>query len=157
MKSDTRFSDALHVLLHLAEGDAPAPSERLAAALQTNPVVLRRLMAGLREAGVVRSAKGHGGGWVLARPLGQITLADVHRALGAPALVSFGFREDRPACLVAQAVHAALGAARADAEQRLQARLADVTLAALAHDFEQRHHARRRAPHRLQEHVDAAR
>ena len=48
--------------------------EVLAKAMHTNPVVLRRVMAGLRDRGFVRSEKGHGGGWTLARDLSEITL-----------------------------------------------------------------------------------
>eukprot|EP01034_Spumella_vulgaris_P009550 gene9550-12112_t len=51
MKKDSRLSGVLHCLLHMAEHDAPSTSEALAAAMQTNPVVVRRLMAGLRDAG----------------------------------------------------------------------------------------------------------
>ncbi len=153
MKSSSQLSDVLHVLLHIAESEVPSTSEVLARAMQTNPVVLRRLMVGLREAGFVSSAKGHGGGWLLACPLEAITLRDVYDALGAPGLVSLGFREDRPRCLVAQAVNDALGAAVRDAEALLLARLDGVTLAALSKDFHTRwvahgHHA----PHRLEEH-----
>jgi len=155
---NSQLSDVLHVLLHMAEGgDKPATSETLAAAMQTHPVVLRRLMAGLREAGLVASAKGHGGGWVLSCPLNRITLRDVHEALGAPALVSLGFREDRPECLVAQAVNEALGTAVRQAEAALLAQLGGVTLAGLSRDFHGRLARHRDAgaagQHRLEEHV----
>ena len=53
MKSNSQLSDVLHVLLHMAERDAPMTSDTLAAAMQTHPVVLRRLMGGLRDAGFV--------------------------------------------------------------------------------------------------------
>ena len=156
MKTSSQLSDVLHVLLHMAEATEPTTSEALAAAMQTNPVVLRRLMGGLREAGFVSSAKGHGGGWVLTCPLDRITLRDVHAALGAPSLVSLGFREDRPECLVAQAVNDALGAALQEAEALLLKRLDGVTLAALSRDFHQRMAAGGSlAPHRLQEHLHA--
>ena len=49
MKSSSQLSDVLHVLLHLAQADAPVTSEVLASAMSTNPVVLRRLMVGLRQ------------------------------------------------------------------------------------------------------------
>lgn len=62
MKCDSRLSGILHVLLHMAEEPRPLTSEALAAAMQTNPAVVRRTMAGLREAGFVRSGRGHGGG-----------------------------------------------------------------------------------------------
>lgn len=157
MKPSSQLSDVLHVLLHMAEGDGPSTSEALAAAMSTNPVVLRRLMTGLREAGFVSSAKGHGGGWVISCPLERITLRDVHEALGAPALVSLGFREDRPECLVAQAVNEALGNAVREAEAALLKRLGHVTLAALSRDFHQRLARHREAGgdghHRLEEHL----
>jgi DNA-binding IscR family transcriptional regulator len=155
MKRNSQFSDILHVLLHMAESTQPATSEALAAAMQTNPVVLRRLMAGLRYAGFVASAKGHGGGWVLCCPLDSVTLRDVHEALGAPALVSLGFREDRPQCLVAQAVNETLGVAVREAEAALLERLGGVTLATLAQDFHRRMAAHGRSPHRLEDHQHA--
>jgi DNA-binding IscR family transcriptional regulator len=156
MKKDSRLSDVLHVLLHMAEGDGPATSESLATAMHTNPVVLRRLMSGLRESGFVASARGHGGGWVLSCALDRITLRDVHEALGAPAFVSLGFREDRPECLVAQAVNDALGAAVRDAESLLLERLGAVTLATLSQDFHRRLARRPGATtHRLETHRHA--
>lgn len=138
MKKDSRLSGVLHCLLHMAEQDAPATSEALAAAMHTNPVVVRRLMAGLRDAGFVGSAKGHGGGWVLSCPLEQVTLRDIHEAVGAPSLLAVGHREEQPGCLVEQAVNAALGDAYARAEALLLERLGGVTLAALSRDFHRR-------------------
>jgi DNA-binding IscR family transcriptional regulator len=138
MKRDSRLSGVLHVLLHMAETNQPATSESLARAMRTNPVVVRRLMGGLRRAGFVASAKGHGGGWVLGCPLERITLGDIHAALGAPALLAVGHREDNPRCLVEQAVNGALGSAYADAEALLLRRLHEVTLAQLSRDFHAR-------------------
>lgn len=152
MKSNSQLSDVLHVLLHMAERDAPMTSDTLAAAMQTHPVVLRRLMGGLRDAGFVGSAKGHGGGWVLTCSLEQVTLRDIHEALGAPALVSLGFREDRPECLVALAVNDALTSAVQEAEAALLRRLDGVTLAALSRDFHQRLLARGAVRHLPEEH-----
>ena len=135
MKRDSRLSGILHCLLHMAELGRPATSEWLAQAMQTNPVVIRRLMAGLREAGFVASAKGHGGGWLLCCSLENITLRDIHEAVGAPELLAVGHREESPGCLVEQAVNAALEQAYQDAEIMLLARLGSVTLAALARDL----------------------
>lgn len=113
-------------------------SEVLARAMETNPVVIRRIMAGLREQGLVRSEKGHGGGWTLACDLGAVTLRDIYDALGSPSLLAMGNRTDAPGCLVEQAVNAALSQAFDDAEALLLARLGDVTLAMLSADFHQR-------------------
>ncbi len=62
MRYDSRLSGVLHVLLHMAEMDGPVTSETLAKAMGTNPVVVRRIMAGLREQGYVRSEKGMAAG-----------------------------------------------------------------------------------------------
>lgn len=138
MKRDSRLSGILHCLLHMAELRGPATSEWLAVAMKTNPVVIRRVMAGLRDAGFVASAKGHGGGWVLSCSLEDITLLDIHQALGAPELLAVGHREESPGCLVEQAVNAALERSYREAEALLIARLGSITLAALSRDLHQR-------------------
>lgn len=142
MKRDSRLSGVLHVLLHMAEQKAPLTSEQLARAMQTNPVVVRRLLGGLREAGFVRSEKGHGGGWTIARDLASITMRDVYRAIGEPGLMAMGNRTESPGCLVEQTVNAALDGSFRDAEAVLLARLEQVTLAELGADFHARMAAR---------------
>ena len=142
MTRDSRLSGVLHVLLHLAEHEGPATSEMLARAMQTNPVVVRRVLAGLRDRGLVRSERGHGGGWTLGCDLAAVTLRDVYDALGAPTLLAIGNRSEAPDCLVEQAVNAALDHAFDEAEAILLASLGDVTLAALSADFHRRLRAR---------------
>lgn len=142
MKRDSRLSGVLHVLLHMAEHSGPMTSEVLAKAMDTNAVVIRRIMAGLREAGYVRSEKGHGGGWVISRDLKTITLRDVYDALGRPSLLAMGNRTESPGCLVEQAVNASLDGAFQAAEALLLARLGEVTLARLSADFHARFAAR---------------
>lgn len=145
MRRDSRLSGVLHVLLHMAEQDGPVTSEVLARAMDTNAVVLRRIMAGLREQGFVRSEKGHGGGWTIARPLETVSLRDIYDALGHPSLFAMGNRTEAPGCLVEQAVNAALDRSFEEAEALLLARFGEVTLAMLSADF----HARLTAhPHR---------
>lgn len=146
MKRDGKLSGVLHMLLHMADTQAPATSEALARAMNTNPVVVRRLMAGLRKAGFVASAKGHGGGWVLGCPLSAMTLGDVHAALGAPPFLAVGLRDAQSSCLVEQAVNTALGSAYAEAEALLVSRLHGVKLSVLAEDFHQRMQARGLSP-----------
>ncbi|CAO3413962.1 Rrf2 family transcriptional regulator [Azospirillum endophyticum] len=138
MRPDSRLSRMLHVLIHMDRHDGALTSEAIAAMLNTNAVVIRRTMAGLRDAGYVRSEKGHGGGWRLAIRLDGITLLDIHRALGEPTVFAIGPTEDDPRCLVEQAVNAALADALREAEAVLVRRLGMVTLADLAADFDRR-------------------
>lgn len=136
MRSDSRLSRMLHVLLHMARHDAPFTSEQIATMLGTNPVVVRRTMAGLREAGYVRSEKGHGGGWTIACDLAQVTLLDIHHAVGGPHLFAIGNGSDNPECAVERVVNAALDDALRQAEALLIARLGSIALADLARQFD---------------------
>jgi DNA-binding IscR family transcriptional regulator len=145
MSRDSRLSGILHVLLHMAESGGPVTSKDLARAMRTNPVVVRRTLAGLRERGLVRADKGHGGGWVIGRGLSDITLADVFEALGGPSLFAIGHRDADPACLVEQAVNAALEGVLQEARGLLLARFGQVTLQALSTDFHARLTASSRA------------
>jgi DNA-binding IscR family transcriptional regulator len=139
MKRDGRFSIALHILAHLAEvGARPTTSDELAAHLRTNPVVVRRALAGLREAGIVASAKGHGGGWTVACPAAAISLREVYAALGERRDLGPGREPDPHGCLIAAVVDEALAGFYAEAEALLLRRLGEIALADLAADFHRR-------------------
>ena len=138
MSRDSRLSGVLHILLHMAERQGPVTSEALAKIMQTNPVVIRRTLAGLRERGYVRSEKGHGGGWAIARDLAAVTLRDIYEGIGSPSLFAIGNRSDTPECAVEQAVNAALDAGLKNAETLLLAAFAEVTLESLSADFRRR-------------------
>ena len=144
MKRDSRLSSVLHALLHMAEQEGPVTSEVLARCLGTNPVVVRRTMAYLREAGIVTSDRGHAGGWRIHADLGTVTLRQLHEALGEPAMFAMGNRNEAPECLVEQSVNAALEGSFAEAEALLLRRFSEITLADLAADFARRHAAARR-------------
>ncbi len=138
MRRDSRLSRMLHILLHMARREVPMTSESIADMLGTNPVVVRRTMAGLRDAGYVRSEKGHGGGWAIAADLEQVSLLDVHRAVGGPRLFAIGSDHSSPDCAVEQIVNEALDGALRDAERLLVDRLGAVSLAELARGFDAR-------------------
>lgn len=132
MRQDNRLSRVLHALLHLDGMDKPATSEQIAQMLQTNAAVVRRTMSGLRDAGIVTSIKGHGGGWSLARPLDQITLLAIYNALGPPQLFAIGNDAENPSCLLARSAYAATNEALGTARQHFEQSLERVTVAQLA-------------------------
>ncbi len=134
MRRDSRLSVALHALLHMAHAGS-LTSEEMAAQGGTNPVVIRRTMGGLRAAGIVRSEKGHGGGWSLVRCLEDVTLYDVYEALGEPTILAMGNRTESPGCVVEKAVNRALAGAFEAAEALLVNELRSVTMAALAQEI----------------------
>ena len=136
MRNDSRLSRMLHVLLHMARRDGPMTSDEIARMLGTNPVVVRRTMAGLRDAGYVRSEKGHGGGWKLAADLETVTLLDVHRAVGGPHLFTIGNEDPNGKCAVERVVNEALESVLNEAQALLIARLGTVSLSELARRFD---------------------
>ncbi|MDT8838931.1 Rrf2 family transcriptional regulator [Paraburkholderia fungorum] len=138
MRTDSRLSRMLHALIHMDRHDGPLTSETIAQMLGTNPVVVRRMLAGLRDQGYVQSEKGHGGGWIVSKNLDELTLLDVYRAVGEPPIFSELFTEDHPECLVEQAVNVRLSETVREAEAALLARFGAITVGMLARDFDER-------------------
>ena len=134
MRQDNRLPRVMHALLHLQEIDGPVTSGRIAEMLGTNPAVVRRTMSGLREAGLVHSAKGHGGGWQLTRPLSEISLLEVYEALGTPSIFAIAVADENAHCLLEQSANAATSAALEEARMSFRKHLAAVTMADLAAD-----------------------
>ncbi|HBS1318965.1 TPA: Rrf2 family transcriptional regulator [Klebsiella quasipneumoniae subsp. similipneumoniae] len=137
MRSDTRLSRVLHVLVHLACDEGNYTSQQLAEMLDTNPVLVRRSMAGLREAGYVRSEKGHNGGWSLSCDPAQVTLLDIYKAVGITHLYHLGINRDDPHCLIENTVNDELDDALKQAEMLLMTRLNEITLSHLCRKFKE--------------------
>jgi Rrf2 family protein len=134
MRKNERLRVALHVLLHMSERpEQPMTSEEMAGCVGTNPVVIRRTFAGLREAGIVTSVKGHGGGWRLARPPEAVSVGEIQHALGEQVFLLTS-AEEKPQCLVLRSVIHALDDAMQEAERVLEQRLSKLSLADLAAD-----------------------
>ncbi len=115
----------------------PTIRRPIAQMLDANPVVIRRTMAGLREKGYVTSVKGHGGGWTLARPLEDLTLLDIYRAVGEPSIFAVGPAYDMPGCPIEQAVNGTLTDVFNEAEELLRKRFEAMSLANIAKNFPQ--------------------
>ncbi len=132
MRRDSKLSVALHILAHLAaRGDRPVVSEVLASHLGTHPVVVRRSLAGLREAGIVSSVKGHGGGWTLARPATKITLGAVCTVIDGYGDLIPRLEPDPDGCKIDAAVRSTLDDCYTEANTMLMRRFDSITLADL--------------------------
>ena len=81
MKISSRFTIAVHILsLVTIERGVVCTSEWIAESVNTNPVVIRRIMGKLKQAGLISIRRGLGGA-SLEKPLQEITLLDVYRAV----------------------------------------------------------------------------
>jgi len=132
MKRDSRLARMIHVLIHMGLLGGRETSETIAKMLNTNPVVVRRTMAALKRKGVVDSEGGRGGGWVLLRPLDQLTVLDVQKALEEGQLLLAGVSKDHPTCPVERATNATLVEAFRRAEFTLLEEFAGLKLSTIA-------------------------
>ena len=130
MIASSRFAVATHILTLLAlHRDEPVTSEALAASVNTNPVVIRRAMAGLREAGIVTSQPGAGGGWRLVDCPEAVTLRDVFRAVEPEQVFALHPKSPSASCLVGRSICGALQGVFHEAEAAMEERLARMTIA----------------------------
>ncbi len=138
---NSQFVAAVHALGFLGWfareiGDYPMPSEAVADSINTNPVVARRLLGSLREAGLVSSQPGPGGGWRLTHKPDEITLREVFGAVCDGPLFAKPPRVDASHCLVGQEVQRACARICQEAQDALEARLGQTTIADMISEVE---------------------
>jgi len=94
MRLSARSDYALRAVIELAAaGPGHVTADQLARTQVIPGKFLEAILTQLRRAGLVRSQRGPEGGFWLSRPAGQISLADVIRAIDGPLL---GVRGERP-------------------------------------------------------------
>lgn len=107
MAANSKFSMATHIMTMLAhasqddslkESNGLVRSELIAGSVNTNPVVVRRIVAELAKAGLVISHQGKGGGLELSRPADKITLLDIQEALGEEEVYAYNPNMPNPRC-----------------------------------------------------------
>jgi len=130
--SNTRYTVAIHVLTLLAyAGPETLTSDYIAGSVNTNPVVIRRILARLRAAKLVRSQGGPGGGWQLLRAPETIHLQQVLVAVGADAAFPLHASAPNVQCPVGRTIQGLLTHHFRLAQEALEHQLAGVTLADL--------------------------
>jgi len=134
MTQDTRLARLLHVLIHMHLRGGTTTSETIAQMLHTNAVVVRRTMASLRDAGLVASSGGRGGGWELTCDLDHVTARHVYDAIAHTTAFAIGPADDNPRCPVETAVNRLIEGALQDAEAAILRRLGARPLTALVHE-----------------------
>ena len=137
MKITSRFTVALHTLLVIEWfRDTKTTSEFIASSVQVNPVVIRRTLLALKNAGMIEVKAGSGGASIC-RPLESITLYDVYKAVECVEGELFHFHEHpSTTCPVGRNIHAVLDAPLAAAQAAMENELKKTTLRTLADDLQ---------------------
>ncbi|MDR1046122.1 MAG: Rrf2 family transcriptional regulator [Candidatus Adiutrix sp.] len=134
MNNDTRLAVAAHILALLSlAGEGYIKSELLARSVNTNAVVIRRLMSRLKKAGLVEVRSGVGGTTLLVPP-GKITLLTVYQAVvPKPSACPFYLHQNpNSKCFVGRNIHGALEMPFAKVNQAMRDSLASTTIADIA-------------------------
>ncbi|CAM2922305.1 Rrf2 family transcriptional regulator [Paenibacillus sediminis] len=130
MAISSRLSVAIHILalLEVNKGTRMT-SEFIASSVNTNAVVVRRIMGMLNKAGLVTTNPGVAGA-SLTRPISQITLLDVYRAVegeGCDHLFSI-HEKPNPKCLVGRNIQGALESKYSQAQSAMENELQKITM-----------------------------
>lgn len=136
----SKLSVGIHILTLLAlKGDCVVTSELIAGSVNTNPVVIRRLLGLFREAGLVESKAGAGGGWVLLADPERITLLDILRAV-EPQTELFALHRGGPnqQCPVGHEMQCVLIDVYTQIEQGMGRLLARTTIATIVKAIQER-------------------
>ncbi len=133
MAANSRLTIAVHALAWLAlaqrQGHDVLTSDQVAASVNTNPVIIRRCLGELRRAGLVQVRRGAGAGWSLARAPEQITLLEVHDAVGHERPFGLHHSEPNLECPVGKGIRPALDQFYGEVEQAMRRELALVSVA----------------------------
>ncbi|MGW7758975.1 Rrf2 family transcriptional regulator [Streptomyces violaceusniger] len=139
MSASSRLTIAAHALtwigLYQRRGHEVATSEQIATSVNTNPVVIRRLLAELRKAGLVDSRRGAGAGWMLSRDLADITLLDVYEAVEAGPIFALHRSTPDLECVVGHGIGPVMTAVYREIDATLRQDLARTTLADILRDI----------------------
>jgi Rrf2 family protein len=106
----------------------PVTSEQIASSVNTNPVVVRRMLGLLQQGGLVRSLRGAHAGWLLAKAPETITLLDVYHAVENEPLFGLHVSTPNQACPIGSGIQPALRKAYGEIELKLRQHLSEITV-----------------------------
>jgi DNA-binding IscR family transcriptional regulator len=136
--ANSRLTIGVHALAWMAlaqrQGRDVLTSDQVAASVNTNPVIIRRCLGDLRRAGLVRVRHGAGAGWSLARAAEEITLLEVHDAVGQEPPFGLHHAEPNLECPVGRGIRPALSRVYGGIDQALRRELAAVSVADVLHE-----------------------
>jgi Rrf2 family protein len=132
MTANSRMASAVHIMSFVAyAGDEGTTSEAIAKSLQTNPVVVRKILKLLEQEGLVALRQGRQGGVGLRRPASRITLGQIYKAVESETGVFAMRSQVHEGCVVACAMKRRLGPIFNAANDAVEQALSKTSLAEL--------------------------
>lgn len=140
MQISSRFTIAIHIFacMETFGKDHKITSDFLASSINVNPVIIRKILSQLRNAGLIEVARGTGGAKAI-RPAGQITFYDIYLAVDLLEEGElFHFHEDpEPRCPVGRNIHKVLDDKLMHIQRAMENEMKEYTIADIADELEQ--------------------
>jgi Rrf2 family protein len=129
MAANSQFAIAVHILAMLAKScDERIKSDYIAKSVNTNPVVIRRLLSTLYENGLVVSQTGMCGGSCLTRKASDIGLLEVYRAVTKGEIFSMHPNTPDQNCFIGKNIHTVLEKLQMEIDEAIEEKLSKYTL-----------------------------
>lgn len=142
MKISSRFSVAVHIiaLIYMSRNEV-VTSEYLAGSVNTNPVVIRRILGMLKKAGIVSTKRGPNGSFLI-KDIQEITLLEVYKAVDS---VSDGMlfqmhENPNPKCIVGANIQSVIEIIMLSAQDAMEAVLASVNMEQIVNNIGENNH-----------------
>ncbi len=138
MQISSRFTIAIHMLtcMETFKEEYKITSDFLAGSIRVNPVIIRRILSQLKDAGMIEVKRGTGGAAIV-KPLDEITFLDVYRAVECiEDDTLFHFHENpNPDCPVGKNIHNILDDKLIRVQEAMERELQSITLADVMEDL----------------------
>jgi Rrf2 family protein len=137
MAANTQFSIATHIMACLGQAAGEeVNSAAIAGSVNTSASFVRRILAKLSKARLVKTATGKGGACWLARLPSDISLLEIYRAIDAPRAFAIHQYPVEKRCPVSRHIKSALNHVLDDTQQAFEQRLRRISLAQLIAELE---------------------
>ena len=136
MQISSRFTIAIHIItcIEAFKDEYKTTSDFLAASVNVNPVVIRRILQQLKKAGIVETKRGSGGAYA-AKPLDEITFYDIYKAVDCVENDLFHFHENpNTNCPVGRNIHFVLDNRLHDVQNAMENKLKEMKLSDVVND-----------------------
>ena len=137
MQISSRLTIAIHMLVCIDtfKEQYKVTSGFMASSVNANPVIIRRLLQQLKSAGIVKIARGTGGAQI-ARPLNEITMLDLYRAVDCVEEGNlFHFHENpNQLCPVGRNIHRVLDCKLERIQKAMEDEMAGITMEEIMKD-----------------------
>ncbi|TZF94249.1 Rrf2 family transcriptional regulator [Chryseobacterium panacisoli] len=135
--NNTRFATAIHIMTLLAKSPQEwLTSEWIAGSINVNPVIIRKEISVLREAGLIISRQGKEGGSQLGKNAELITISEIYKAVKNTEVLGKKNQNPNPACSVGKEINVHLNTLFEETDHLVVKFLGDRSLQEFADQFE---------------------